>query len=123
MSGPTAKALDSLEQNLVSVEGEVYQVKNQSSQDPLNFPIKLNNKIAALQGVVESADEEPTDQSYEMFKSLSIRLDEHLQKLDTTIKTQLPQVNTMLQRQKLAPIKAEPLKVEEEKEKKPSQQQ
>ena len=31
-------------------------MKNQSGEDPLNFPIKLNNKIAALQGVVESAD-------------------------------------------------------------------
>jgi hypothetical protein len=38
-------------------------VKLQSSQDPLNFPIKLNNKIAALQGVIESADVEPTAQA------------------------------------------------------------
>ncbi len=111
--GPTAKALEDLEKNLSAVEGEVYQVKNQSSQDPLNYPIKLNNKIAALQGVIDAADEEPTDQSYEVFKTLSIRLNEQLNKLDTTIKTQLPQVNGLLQRQKLEPIKAEPVKVEE----------
>jgi len=34
--------------HLTAVEVEVYQVKNQSGQDPLNYPIKLNNKIAAL---------------------------------------------------------------------------
>ena len=61
-AGPTAKALDDLEHALTAVEVEVYQVKNQSGQDPLNYPIKLNNKIAALQGIVESADTEPTEQ-------------------------------------------------------------
>jgi photosystem II stability/assembly factor-like uncharacterized protein len=120
--GPTAKALEDLEKNLSTIEAEVYQVKNQSRQDPLNFPIKLNNKIAALQGVIESADEEPTEQSYEVFKALSFRLDEQLTKLDSTVKTQLPQVNQLLQRQKLDPIKAEPLKPEEPKAKPSSQQ-
>ncbi len=108
--GPTAKALDDLEKTLTAVEVEVYQVKNQSGQDPLNYPIKLNNKIAALQGVVESADTQPTDQSYDVFKMLSGRLDEQLAKLDGAIKTTLPQVNILLQKQKVAPIKPEPLK-------------
>ena len=48
---------------LAAVEDEVYQVRNRSSQDPLNYPIKLNNKIAALAGVIESADNKPTEQS------------------------------------------------------------
>ena len=54
--GPTAKALENLEKNLTAVEVQVYQVKNQSFEDPLNFPIMLNNRISSLQGVVESAD-------------------------------------------------------------------
>ena len=108
-AGPTAKALDDLEHALTAVEVEVYQVKNQSGQDPLNYPIKLNNKIAALQGVVESADTEPTEQSYEVFELLSDQLAAQLKKLDATVKTDLPKVNQMLQRQKLQPIKAEPL--------------
>jgi hypothetical protein len=48
---------------VTGIEGEIYQYRNQSSQDPLNFPIKLNNKLAALQGVVESADSKPTDRA------------------------------------------------------------
>ena len=88
-------------------------MKLQSSQDPLNFPIKLNNKIAALQGVIESADVAPTEQAYTVFRTLSNRLDEQLGKLDATSKTRMPPVNQLLQRQKLEPIKAERLKVDE----------
>jgi hypothetical protein len=116
-TGPTAKALEALEQTLTALEAEVYQVKNQSFEDPLNFPIRLNNKIASLQGIVESADARPTDQTYEMFKVLSSRLDEQMNRLDRAVQTELPQINRMLQRQRLAPIKAEPLKADEDKPK------
>ncbi len=81
---------DGLMKPLTVVEEEVYQVKNRSGQDPLNYPIKLNNKIAALAGVVESSDNKPTDQSYTVFKELSARLDAQLQALDKTVKTELP---------------------------------
>jgi photosystem II stability/assembly factor-like uncharacterized protein len=120
-AGPTAKALDDLDKSLSAVEGEIYQVKNQSGQDPLNYPIKLNNKIAALQGVIESADDPPTDQSYEVFEMLSTRLGAQLAALDNTVKTRLPQVNQLLQKQKLAPIKAEPSTTDEQKPKSESQ--
>ncbi len=46
---------------------------------------------------------------------LAGKIDEQMKKLDTTVQKDLPQVNQMLQRQKLAPIKAEPLKPEDEK--------
>jgi photosystem II stability/assembly factor-like uncharacterized protein len=110
-----ARALDDLNQSLDVVENEIYQTKLQSSQDPLNFPIKLNNKIAALQGVIESADVAPTEQTYSMFRTLGGKLDDQLAKLDAAVKTKLPAVNQQLQRQKLDVIKPEPLKVEQEK--------
>jgi hypothetical protein len=111
-AAPVARALDDLNQAIDAVENEIYQTKLQSSQDPLNFPIKLNNKIAALQGVIESADTAPTEQAYSVFRTLGGRLDDQLAKLDAAVKTKLPQVNQQLQRQKLDPIKAEPMKVE-----------
>ena len=101
------RALDDFEKQLSAIEEEIYQVRLQSSQDPLNFPIKLNNKIAALQGVIESADVKPTEQAYSVFRTLSNSLDEHLGRLDTATKTRMPSVNQLLQRQKLDPIKAE----------------
>src|SRR5262249_14186803 len=106
------RALDDLEKQLSAIEEEIYQVRLQSSQDPLNFPIKLNNKIAALQGVIESADVKPTEQAYSVFRTLSNSLDEQLGHLETARKSRMPSVNQLLQRQKLEPIKAEALKAD-----------
>jgi hypothetical protein len=112
-SAPVAKALDEFAAALSAIEGEIYQVKLQSSQDPLNFPIKLNNKIAALQGVVESADVRPTEQEYSVFRTLSNRLDEQLGKMETATKTRMPSLNQLLQEQKLDPIRAEAIKAQQ----------
>jgi len=65
-----------LSTKLSAVEEDIYQVRNRSNQDPLNFPIKLNNQIAALMRVIETGDAKPTDQSYEIFKELNARLQE-----------------------------------------------
>jgi hypothetical protein len=86
------------------VEGEIYQVRNRSNQDPLNFPIKLNNKLAALMGVVESAEDRPTDQSYEVFDYLSGLLQDELDRLDEILEVDLPAFNRRLEGMGLAPI-------------------
>lgn len=95
---------DALLKPLAVVEEEVYQVRNRSSQDPLNYPIKLNNKIASLAGIIESADSKPTDQSYEVFKNLSSELDAQLQKMNGTLKSEVQRVNAAFQREKIAPV-------------------
>jgi hypothetical protein len=88
-----AAAAEKITTALTAVEGEIYQYRNQSSQDPLNYPIKLNNKLAALLEVVESADGRPTDQSYETFKDLSSRLETQLDRLAGIEKTELTAFN------------------------------
>jgi photosystem II stability/assembly factor-like uncharacterized protein len=69
-------------QQISTIEENLYQVKNQSSQDPLNFPIKLNNKLAALMRVVESGDYKPTAGSYKVFEELKAELATELNHLD-----------------------------------------
>ena len=59
---------------LQKVEEDLYQVKNQSGQDPLNFPIKLNNRLSSLRRSVETGDARPTDASYVVFAELSKEL-------------------------------------------------
>jgi photosystem II stability/assembly factor-like uncharacterized protein len=66
---------DALEKKLAPIEQELYQTKAQSGQDLLNWPIQLNNKLLALAGVVESADTAPTQQSYDVFKYLTGKLE------------------------------------------------
>jgi photosystem II stability/assembly factor-like uncharacterized protein len=102
------KIADGLLQPLGSVEEEVYQVRNRSGQDPLNYPIRLNNKIAALMGIIESADHRPTDQTYEVFEDLSAQLEKQLQQMHTTIETELPRLNSALRREKVAAVDANP---------------
>jgi hypothetical protein len=89
---------------LTAIEGEIYQYRNRSSQDPLNYPIKLNNKLAALQGVVEGGDGKPTVQSYAVFKELSSRLDAELARLDAVLRADLPPFNKEIATKKLAPV-------------------
>jgi len=98
-------AFDTFRGKLSAVEEEVYQVRNRSGQDPLNFPIKLNNKIAALGASIERGDGKPTAASYEVFKLLSDRLAEQKTKLDAALKTDLPAVNKLLADRQLEALK------------------
>jgi photosystem II stability/assembly factor-like uncharacterized protein len=97
-----------LADKLTDIEGEIYQYRNRSSQDPLNYPIRLNNKLAALQGTVESGDYRPTDQSYAVFKELSARLDKELARLETVMKGDVAAFNKQLAAARLDPIKDVP---------------
>ncbi|RPJ84686.1 MAG: hypothetical protein EHM13_03435 [Acidobacteria bacterium] len=90
---------------LTEVEGEIYQYRNQSSQDPLNYPIKLNNKLAALLGVVESAEAPPTESARQAFRELSGRLDAELARLEALAQKDLAAFNKLLAARKLEPVK------------------
>lgn len=68
-----AKA-DGLKARLTAIEEAIYQTKMKSGQDPLNYPIRLNNKIAAVLSNVMSGNFKPTRQSYEVFDMLSKQL-------------------------------------------------
>src|SRR5678810_586806 len=78
------------------VEDSVYQTKNRSGQDPLNYPIRLNNRIGALLGVVQSSDGRPTQQSYDVYKVVSTELTKNLDKLHRLMGTNLPKVEAIL---------------------------
>jgi hypothetical protein len=91
-----ARQAETVKTRLGAVEEEIYQVRNQSSQDPLNFPIKLNNKLAAVMGVVESAEAPPTAQSYEVFDYLSGKLQEQLDRLEAVVSADLARLNELL---------------------------
>jgi hypothetical protein len=91
-------------ENIAAVEGEIYQVRMQASQDPLNYPIKLNNQLAALRGVIESADARPTAQSEEAFTVLSGQLETQLTKLQKLFDEDLKKLNDRLRALGLAPI-------------------
>jgi hypothetical protein len=93
-----------LRETLSMVEDSIYQTRNRSGQDPLNYPIRLNNKLSALAGVVGGIDARPTDQSYSVFNTLSAQLDRELMTITRSLDSLLPKLNAALQQVGLAPV-------------------
>ncbi len=87
-----------LKEKLQEVEDVLIQSKSKSGQDPLNYPILLDNKIAALVGVVASADARPTDQSYTVFEELSKKADAEINRLKAVLETDLPAFNEWIRK-------------------------
>ncbi len=81
---------------LTAIEEDLYQTKNRSSQDPLNFPIKLGNRISAVRRSLELGDAKPTAGVYKVFGELSKELDAELVKLNTVLTGELPDLNQKL---------------------------
>ena len=63
---------------LTDIEEALYQTKNRSGQDPLNFPIRLNNKLAAVSSFVDSSDDGPTASAYLVFADIQTQIDAQL---------------------------------------------
>lgn len=97
-----------LNKNLTAIEEQLYQTKNQSNQDPLNFPIRLNNKLAALGGVVASAEAAPTAQSYAVYDEVVAQIDAQLQKLAQLMRTDVPAFNQLVKDQNIPAVVVKP---------------
>ncbi len=81
---------------LTTIEEALYQTKNRSNQDPLNFPIRLNNRLASLRRSVETGDARPTNGAYQVFEELSRELAGHLKDLNAVLDKDLPALNSRL---------------------------
>jgi hypothetical protein len=98
-------AAGALERKVSAVEGAIYEVRLEARQDPLNFGVKLNNKLAGLVRQIESADARPTEQIYAAFKELSAQLDTELGRLDEALVGELAELNRLLVRAGKAPVR------------------
>ena len=90
-----------LKTDATQVEENVYQTKNQSGQDPLNFPIRVNNRIANLLSMSERGDGAPTTNMPQIFGILTKELKGYQDRLEIVWKTDLAAVNKELSRLKL----------------------
>ncbi|MBX3115093.1 MAG: hypothetical protein KF836_11050 [Fimbriimonadaceae bacterium] len=91
---------------LDQIENALHQGKAKSGQDFLNYPMQLNNRLAALIGNVQSGDFGPTKQSYDVFAILKALLDVEIARINAVEKDLVPEFNTLLKangRPELAP--------------------
>ncbi len=95
---------DRLKTNLSAVEETIYQVRNESGQDPLNFPIKLNNRLATLLSVVSDGDGKPIGNARPIFNDLTAELKVQTDKLQQVLTADLTAFNTEARRLGLEPI-------------------
>ena len=95
---------DRLVTNASAVEENIYQVRNRSNQDPLNFPIKVNNRLANLMSMAERGDGRPVNNMHEIFDILTTELKGYTDRLEQVWVTDLAAVNAELARLNLAPI-------------------
>jgi len=87
-----------------AVEEDVYQVRNQSNQDPLNFPIKTNNRLASLLRVVQAGEGKPLGNAEPIFNDLQAELKAQTDRLQKVLGTYLPRFNQLAQRLGIDPI-------------------
>lgn len=98
------EAGDELIDKMTEVEESLYQTKNRSGQDPLNFPIRLNNKLAALTGVAGSGSWRPTAQAEAVRKEITGQIDTQLEKLQRIMSEDLPEFNNKVKQKSVDAI-------------------
>ena len=84
---------DKIVKDLTKYENELYQTKSKSNQDPLNFPIKLNNKLAHLNALNSIGDYKPTDQSIAFKNEVTILIDSELAKIYAIFENDVTELN------------------------------
>lgn len=67
-----------LKEEFTKIEEALYQTKNRSGQDPLNFPIKLTNKLGHLNSLVGMGDFAPTEQDIAVKDELTAKIKSEL---------------------------------------------
>lgn len=90
-----------LGENFSEIEKALYQTQNKSGQDPLNFPIKLTNKLAHLNSLVGMDDFPPTQQDIAVKNELTKQIDAELVKFDRLVSEEIKNFNTQFNNLKL----------------------
>ncbi len=93
---PIVDKMKKIEESISTIENELYQTKNRSSQDPLNFPIKLNNKLGHLNALISLGDFKPTDQMLIFKSELFALIDVQLLKMKTIFETDIKALNQLV---------------------------
>ncbi len=87
------KTIKSIKEKISGVEENLYQTKNKSNQDPLNFPIKLTNKLGHLTALNGYGTSRPTQQETALKTELIHKIDEELAIFKKVINEELPSLN------------------------------
>ena len=100
------EASGALDSSMVAIEEVLYQRKLKSNQDMLNYPIKLNNKLAHVGSLASMGIYRPTDQMEGVRQDISAKIDEALNKWYALRDEQLPEFNALIRSSNIEFIEA-----------------
>jgi hypothetical protein len=83
-----------LKEEFTKIEEALYQTKNRSNQDPLNFPIRLTNKLGHLNALVGMGDFAPTEQDIAVKDELTQKINEQLDAFNKLVSDEISAFNT-----------------------------
>lgn len=86
------RRIDPIVKTISDIEKELYQTQNSSGQDPLNYPIRLNNKLAHLNVIVGTGEFKPTDSAEEVRVEITRQIDVQLTKFKEIEKLQISKI-------------------------------
>ena len=89
--------INDFRRDLYVIENKIHMTKNQSRQDPLNFGIRINNRIAFLLADSQRGDYPPTDQSIEFFNVIKKELEIEISNFKKVLNTYTMQINNMIE--------------------------
>jgi photosystem II stability/assembly factor-like uncharacterized protein len=98
------ETIKATEKKITDIEEALYQTKLKSSQDMLNFPIKLNNKLSWLVNVAGSGDFRPTDAAIEVKNVLTSLINKQLAAFETVLSTDLPKLNKQIKEKEIEAV-------------------
>ena len=81
---------------MTAVEEVLYQTKLKSNQDMLNFPIKLNNKLAHVGSLASMGVYAPTEQMVGVRDEVTALIDTELAKWHALRDERLPAFNALI---------------------------
>ncbi len=90
--------------DMKKIEEALYQTKNKSGQDPLNYPVRLNNKLGALGSEVDGGDFKPTEQVKAVHKEITEKIDGQLNLLNKVMTEKVPKFNELVKQKQVNAI-------------------
>ena len=99
-------AANDLDKKMTAIEETLYQTKNHSPEDPLNFPIRLNDKLAGVGDSASTGSYAPTAQQIAVRDELFAQIDAELGKLKAVWDTDLPAFNKLIRDQNVPAVVA-----------------
>lgn len=102
-----SELIDTVSSQMTAIEEALYQTKNRSRQDPLNFPIKLNDKLSGLANISDWGEWKPTNQAVAVRDEIFQLIDAEISKWNSLKSNEIKDLNKMVREKQVDAVSFE----------------